>query len=59
MLVDVGFCVGKELSVSIFSDFVIVYCNVMEWVIEDDRIVVFGLFYIVVGVLVECKSCVY
>jgi dihydrofolate synthase/folylpolyglutamate synthase len=55
-LADCGFHAGKESSVSTFSDPATAYRNAMERATEDDRIVVFGSFYTVAGVLAERKS---
>ena len=52
---DAGFRAGKESSVSTFSDPATAYRNAMERATEDDRIVVFGSFYTVAGVLAERK----
>ncbi|MXI55174.1 bifunctional folylpolyglutamate synthase/dihydrofolate synthase, partial [Escherichia coli] len=41
---------------STFSDPATAYRNAMERATEDDRIVVFGSFYTVAGVLAERKS---
>ena len=56
VLADAGFRAGKESSVSTFSDPATAYRNAMERATEDDRIVVFGSFYTVAGVLAERKS---
>ena len=50
-LTDAGFQPGRESSVSTFSDPATAYRNAMERATEDDRIVVFGSFYTVGGVL--------
>lgn len=55
-LTDAGFRAGKESSVCTFSDPATAYRNAMERATEDDRIVVFGSFYTVAGVLAERKS---
>ncbi|CAG2152425.1 bifunctional tetrahydrofolate synthase/dihydrofolate synthase [Ralstonia mannitolilytica] len=55
-LADAGFRAGKDTSVSTFSDPATAYRNAMERATEDDRIVVFGSFYTVAGVLAERKS---
>ncbi|UCF24005.1 MAG: bifunctional folylpolyglutamate synthase/dihydrofolate synthase, partial [Ralstonia sp.] len=54
-LTDAGFHPGKESSVTTFSDPATAYRNAMERATEDDRIVVFGSFYTVAGVLAERK----
>ena len=55
-LTEAGFRAGKESSMSTFSDPATAYRNAMERATEDDRIVVFGSFYTVAGVLAERKS---
>ena len=55
-LTDAGFQPGKESSVSTFSDPATAYRNAMERATEDDRIVVFGSFFTVAGVLAERKN---
>lgn len=55
MLCKVGVEEGFDLSVMWYVLFVEVFCDVLKRVFENDRIVVFGSFYMVVGVLVYCK----
>lgn len=55
VLCKVGVEEGFDLSVMWYVLFVEVFCDVLKRVFENDRIVVFGSFYMVVGVLVYCK----
>ncbi|MDO3614476.1 bifunctional tetrahydrofolate synthase/dihydrofolate synthase [Ralstonia pseudosolanacearum] len=55
-LADAGFSPGKEASVATYGDPATAYRNAMERATEDDRIVVFGSFFTVAGVLAERKT---